>query len=83
MQLVGENERYERQVKVLCGNRVEEDGADGDHGCTDDSKEVSYWCKLQIRLSVGNLSLYMPTDKFLESQVLIFVLQVFLQQCLT
>lgn len=38
--LVGENERYERQVELLCGNRSAEDGADGDHGCTDDSKEV-------------------------------------------
>lgn len=40
LQLVGENERYERQVELLCGNRSAEDGADGDHGCTDDSKEV-------------------------------------------
>ncbi|XP_071537454.1 GRIP1-associated protein 1-like isoform X2 [Panulirus ornatus] len=38
--LVGENERYERQVEVLCGDKGGDQAADGDHGSTDDSKEV-------------------------------------------
>lgn len=38
--LVGENERFERQVEVLCGDRSGNQTADGDHGSTDDSKEV-------------------------------------------
>lgn len=39
-QLVGENERYERQMEVLCGKQSCELMAEGDHGSTDDSKEV-------------------------------------------
>lgn len=38
--LVGENERYERQMEVLCGKQSCELMAEGDHGSTDDSKEV-------------------------------------------
>ncbi|XP_068213035.1 GRIP1-associated protein 1-like isoform X1 [Palaemon carinicauda] len=48
--LVGENERYERQVKLLCGNQTIEDTPDGDHGCTDDSKEV-----LRLRLELTDM----------------------------
>lgn len=39
-QLVGENERYERQMEVLCGKQSCELMAEGYHGSTDDSKEV-------------------------------------------
>ncbi|XP_064093647.1 GRIP1-associated protein 1-like isoform X4 [Macrobrachium nipponense] len=48
--LVGENERYERQIKLLCGNQTIDDTPDGDHGCTDDSKEV-----LRLRLELTNM----------------------------
>ncbi|XP_042887801.1 GRIP1-associated protein 1-like isoform X2 [Penaeus japonicus] len=58
--LVGENERYERQVELLCGNRSTGDAADGDHGCTDDSKEV---VRLRGELTVIEKKLYEAETK--------------------
>ncbi|XP_042887802.1 GRIP1-associated protein 1-like isoform X3 [Penaeus japonicus] len=63
--LVGENERYERQVELLCGNRSTGDAADGDHGCTDDSKEFSSRQVVRLRgeLTVIEKKLYEAETK--------------------
>ncbi|XP_045597704.2 GRIP1-associated protein 1 isoform X2 [Procambarus clarkii] len=60
--LVGENERYERQVEVLCGDRSGNQAADGDHGSTDDSKEV---LRLRGELTAMEKKLY-ETEKHAE-----------------
>lgn len=64
--LVGENERYERQVEVLCGDKGGDQAADGDHGSTDDSKEV---IRLRGELTAMEKKLY-EAEKRAEAESL-------------
>ncbi|KAK7082317.1 GRIP1 associated protein 1 [Halocaridina rubra] len=48
--LIDENERYERQIKILCGERFATDAVDGDLASTDDSKEV-----LRLRMELTQM----------------------------
>ncbi|KAK3865351.1 hypothetical protein Pcinc_029041 [Petrolisthes cinctipes] len=63
--LVGENERYERQMEVLCGDRAGGMGGEGGHGFTDDSKEV---VRLRGELSAMERRLH-ETEKQAETEV--------------